>query len=219
MLRFFVLLLVLANGVYLAWSQGMLTAWGFAPALTREPERLAQQVRPEAIRVLRADEVRRIEAMPQAAVKASECLLVGGLDDAKSAALRQSLETSQVGGAWAFESASEPGRWIVYMGKYPSAQALAAKRSELAALNLKFEPLNNPALEPGLSLGNYASQADADAALAVLAKRGVRTAKVLQERAESKSWILKFAAVDDAVRPRLDELKPLLDGRAFRACK
>ena len=105
------------------------------------------------------------------------------------------------------------------MGKYPSAQALAAKRSELAALNLKFEPLNNPALEPGLSLGNYASQADADAALAVLAKRGVRTAKVLQERAESKSWILKFAAVDDAVRPRLDELKPLLDGRAFRACK
>jgi hypothetical protein len=218
MLRFLILFLLFANGTYFAWSQGMLAAWGFAPASSREPERVAQQVRPEAIRVLRAEEVRRIEAMSQAPVKATECLLVASLDDAKAAALRQALETSQVGGAWAFESANEPGRWIVYMGKYTSAQALAAKRSELASLNLKFEPLNNPALEPGLSLGNFASQAQAESALASLAKRGVRTAKVLQERPDAKTWVLKFTAVDDALRLRLDELKPLLDGRAFRAC-
>ncbi len=219
MLRFTVLFLALVNGAYLAWSEGMLAAWGFAPAATREPERLTQQIRPEAIRVLRADEVRRIEAMPQGVAKASECLLAGGFDEAQSVALRRVLETSLPGGGWEFEAASEPGRWIVYMGKYPNAQALAAKRSELSSLNLKYEPLGNATLEPGLSLGGYASQGEAESALAALARRGVRTAKVLQERAESVSWVLKFAAVDDALRPRVEDLKPLLAGRAFRACK
>jgi hypothetical protein len=219
MLRFFVLLLVLFNGAYFAWSQGMLAAWGFAPMATREPERMGLQVRPEAIRVLRADEVRRIEAMPQAAARAGECLVVDGFDEAQSVALRRALETALPGGGWDFETAREPGRWIIYMGKYPNAQALAAKRSELSSLNLKYEPLGNAALEPGLSLGGYASQPEADAALAALTRRGVRTAKVLQERAESTSWMLKFAAVDDNLRPRLEDLKPLLAGRALRACK
>jgi hypothetical protein len=52
MLRLLVLLLILANGLYFAWSEGMLRAYGFAPAQQREPQRLTQQVRPEAIRVL-----------------------------------------------------------------------------------------------------------------------------------------------------------------------
>lgn len=219
MLRFFVLLLVLVNGAYFAWSQGLLAAWGFAPAVSREPERLGLQVRPEAIRVLRAEEVRRIEAMPQPSARPGECLQADGFDDVQSVALRRTLESTLPGGGWDFQAATEPGRWIIYMGKYPSAQVLAAKRSELSSLNLKFEPLGNTALEPGLSLGGYASQSEADAALAALARRGVRTAKVLQERAESTSWVLKFAAVDDTLRPRLEELKPLMAGRAFRACK
>ncbi len=219
MLRFLVLLLVLANGAYFAWSQGLLAAWGYAPALSREPERLAQQIRPEAIRVLRTDEVRRMEALSQAATRAPECLLAGGFDETQSVALRRALEANLPGGGWEFEAASEPGRWIIYMGKYPNAQALAAKRSELSSLNLKYEPLGNAALEPGLSLGAYASPGEAESALAALARRGVRTAKVLQERAESKSWVLKLTAVDDALRPRLEDLKPLLAGRAFRACK
>jgi len=39
MLRLLVLLLVLANAGYFAWSQGLLAAWGFAPAATGEPQR------------------------------------------------------------------------------------------------------------------------------------------------------------------------------------
>ena len=105
------------------------------------------------------------------------------------------------------------------MGKYPNAQALAAKRSELSQLNLKFEPLNNAALEPGLSLGGFPSKDAAEATLATLSKRGVRTAKVVQEREDVKSWILKLAAVDDALRPKVEDLKPLLGGKPLRACR
>ncbi len=219
MLRAFVLILLLANGVYFAWSQGLLKAWGFAPAEVSEPQRLTQQIRPEAIRLLRAEEVRRIEATPVAVARPPECLVAGAFDEAQTVALRRGLESTLANGGWEIEAANEPGRWIVYMGRYPNEQALAAKRAELSSLKLTFERLKDPALEPGLSLGVYVAKDEAETALATLSKRGVRTAKVLQERGEPASWQLKLAAADDALRLRLEELKPLLAGKSLRPCK
>lgn len=71
MLRLVVLLLVLANGGYFAWSQGLLAAWGFAPAATGEPQRLRQQIKPEALRILPEGEARRLAAAPAAASSSS----------------------------------------------------------------------------------------------------------------------------------------------------
>lgn len=56
MLRVFVLLLLLANGTYFAWTQGWLQAMGSAPQVQAEPERLQQQIRPELLRVRPAAE-------------------------------------------------------------------------------------------------------------------------------------------------------------------
>ncbi len=69
MLRVLVLLLVLANAGYFAWSQGLLAAWGSGPVAAGEPQRLRQQIRPEALRILGEDEARRLasEAAPAAA--------------------------------------------------------------------------------------------------------------------------------------------------------
>lgn len=69
MLRLLVLLLVLANAGYFAWSQALLGAWGFAPAATGEPQRLRQQIKPEALRILRESEVRRLDPQPLAESK------------------------------------------------------------------------------------------------------------------------------------------------------
>lgn len=52
MLRWAVILLVLANAGYFAWTQGYLDGLGMAPVSQREPQRLAQQVKPEALRLL-----------------------------------------------------------------------------------------------------------------------------------------------------------------------
>ena len=51
MLRLLVLVLLLANVGYYAWTQGQLTGIVSAPPHQREPERLLQQVRPEAIQL------------------------------------------------------------------------------------------------------------------------------------------------------------------------
>jgi hypothetical protein len=51
MLRLLILLLLLANVTYFAWTQGALAKLGLAPAHQSEPERLQQQVKPELLSV------------------------------------------------------------------------------------------------------------------------------------------------------------------------
>jgi hypothetical protein len=219
MLRFFVLLLLLANSAYFLWSQGYLASLGFAPANQAEPQRLQAQIKPEAIALLNATEAKRVEALALApAPKAPECLQSALLSDTQTEALRSALSTMS-SNAWRIETAVEPARWIIYMGKYANADALAKKKTELRKLGLAFETLRNPELEPGFSLGVYASQVLANESMAKFTSRGVRTAKVLQEVAERKGSFVQFPAVDDALRSQLEGIKPLLGTSGLATCK
>lgn len=219
MLRFFVLLLVLVNGLYFAWSQGLLRGYGFAPALTSEPQRLQQQIRPQAILILSAPQAASAQLAANTPPKPPECLQAGVFDEQQAGELRQTIEAALPAGSWSMDTVLSPARWIVYMGKYPSAEALAKKRSELRGLNLKFEPLTNPELEPGLSLGGFETQTAAQTALTALGRRGVRTARVVLEQAQVKGSVLRIAAADEALRARLDEFKPALAGKSWLACQ
>ncbi|HEY0201251.1 MAG TPA: SPOR domain-containing protein [Burkholderiaceae bacterium] len=218
MLRLFTILLLLANAVYWAWGHGYLVDMGFAPPADQaEPQRLAQQIRPEALHVLSADEGRRVAADAAASTTGAECLQAGIFDDKQAAALRTAAAALPAG-SWSLDAAVLPARWIVYMGRYADAEALAKKRAELRARQVSFEPLGNPALEPGLSLGGYTNQKDAEQALAALTQRGVRTARVVQERGELQGFALHLPAVDAALRQRLDTLRPALVGKPLRSC-
>ncbi|MDP2368706.1 SPOR domain-containing protein [Rhodoferax sp.] len=219
MLRFAVLSLLLINGLYFAWSQGLLRAYGFAPAEQREPQRLAQQLRPEAWRLLNPEELRRVETAARVAFRPTECLMAGLFDEERSATLRHTLERSALpAGSWSLDEASEPGRWIVYMGKYPSMEAARKKRAELASLSLKSEFVGDPKLEPGLSLGGFDSVAAANSELMELVKRGVRAAKVVQLREPVQGIRLRLSSVDDTLRARLDEIRPALADKPLRPC-
>jgi hypothetical protein len=218
MLRLFVLTLILANGAYFAWSQGMLRSYGFAPTSQREPQRLAQQVRPEALRILTPAEIKRVEAQAQADLAPKECLQAGPFDDAQAAELRKVLETALAPGSWQLQVSTVPARWIVYMGKFASAEGLAKKREELAVMRLVPQSLNNPSLEIGLSLGGFDNQAAAQAELARLILRGIRTARVVQERDQEQQTLLKLPALTQEMKLHLNDLKPALAGRTLRAC-
>jgi hypothetical protein len=223
MLRLIVLALVLANAGYYAWSQGLLAAYGFAPATQAEPQRLTQQIKPEALRILSPQEATQLVAATppvQVAVNASatECLQVGMFNEEQTMVLRDKLVSSLTPNSWVIESALVPARWLVYMGKYNSDEAVVKKKSELRGLGVSFEALNNPTLEPGLSLGNFKTQPEAQAELERIAKKGVKTAKVIQERAEQRGQRLKLPTVDAALRGQLDAIKPQLAGKALQVC-
>jgi hypothetical protein len=219
MLRLIVLALLLLNGLYFAWSHGLLLGLGFAPVQQTEPQRLGQQIRPEALTLLTAQELRQTEAAPRVTATPTVCLQAGLFDAAQSALLRRTLASSLPAGSWVLDAAVAPARWIVYMGKYANAAELAKKRAQLTAMNLKLEPLNNPALGLGLSLGGFETQAAANEALDVLSRRGVRTARVVQERAEGRGNLLRVPAADETLRARLDELKPALAGQVLIPCR
>jgi hypothetical protein len=51
MLKLLILLLLLANVTYFAWTQDTLAKFGLAPTHQSEPERLQQQVHPELLLV------------------------------------------------------------------------------------------------------------------------------------------------------------------------
>lgn len=223
MLRLLVLLLVLANAGYYAFSQDLLAAFGLAPATQNEPQRMAQQIKPEALRILNPQETTQLEratlpAQMVANAGATECLQVGIFNEEQTLVLRDRLVSTLPQGSWVIESALVPARWLVYMGKYNSDESLVKKKSQLRGLGVSFEALNNASLEPGLSLGNFKTQPEAEAELASIAKKGIKTAKVVQERAEQRGQRLKLPAVDTALRSQLDAIKPQLAGKALQVC-
>ena len=218
MLRLTVLLLVLANAAFYAWSHGMLRVLGLTPAQQSEPHRLQQQIKPQSLRILRGEEARRLETASAGLAKGTECLQAGPFEEAQLAGLKQALAPWPAG-SWSFEPLVEPGRWIVYMGKYATAENTARKKAELRQIGVSFEALADPSLEPGLSLGGFASQTEASQQLEKFLQRGVRSAKVVQERSEPRGQLVKFNVVDDGLRPRLDELRPALNGKNLRPCR
>lgn len=223
MLRFLILALLLLNALYFFWSQGLLTRLGLAPAAQTEPQHLAQQIRPEVLRLLTLPEQvallqAPLESPAGSVILPGVCLQVGLFDEGQGAQLR-GLLSGWPPGSWRLEPAVEPARWIVYMGQFPSQQDLVKKRAQLAVLNLRWEPLTNPSLMPGLSLGGFETQVAANAALETFSLRGVRTARVVQERVEVRGLLLRLPSTDDVLRARLDQLRPMLAGRSVHPCR
>jgi len=229
MLRALALALLLANALYFAWGQGLLAAYGLAPARQSEPERLAQQIRPEALQLVppaaasppplsaavRTPPARSASPPLPAGVS---CLQVGVFTEGQARTLRPRLKAGLPEGSWSFESSGDSVRWIIYMGKYVSPEAMNRKRAMLRQLGLTFDAPASPLLKPGLSLGSFASRTEAEEALAQMNERGLRSAKVVLERPELPSLWLRLPTADAALRKQLDALKPQLAGKAVQAC-
>ena len=228
MLRVLALALILANAGYFAWGQGLLAAYGLKPARQAEPERLAQQIRPEALQLV-APIALMASALPRPAVAVAvqppleaparaACLQVGLFTEQQARALRPRLQAGLPNGSWSLESSGESGRWIIYMGKYVSKDAMNRKRLKLEQLGLAFQPPASPLLNPGLSLGSFGSRADAEDVLTQMNQRGLRSARVVVERPELPSFWLRLPATDVAMRTQLEALKPQFAGNAVQSC-
>ena len=219
MLRWMVGVLLLANGLFFAWSQGYLRAYGLAPAVQSEPQRVQQQIQPQALVLLNQQDLKKAEAQALDDARPKECLQWGPLDDTQAAHVRTSLQASTLApDAWQLNTVVVPERWVVYIGKFANAQALDKKRAELSALNIKSDPTTAAHLVPGLSLGRFDSEANASEDLNRLRKLGVRTARVMQERAASQTTALKLPAATEGMKALLANLDEALAGKTPRNC-
>ena len=224
-LRLAVLLLLLLNLSYFFWSEGMLRGAGLGPTVQTEPQRLARQIKPDAVQLRKPEAVMPDSAASAASASAStagpagECLEAGPFAEAQSVALRRAASDVLPASAWALVPTLTPARWIVYIGQYSSPATIENKRAELAALKISVEPLTNPELELGLSLGHFETRAAAAAALEALKKRGLRKALVVQEQPELPGVVLRVRLSNGLARAQLSGLTPALAGKDWLPCR
>lgn len=151
------------------------------------------------------------------AAPATACWQAGGFTPAQADALRTALSASDLPrSSWQLGEVKLGGRWVVYMGRY-SEEQLDRKKTELREIGVAFRELAGP-LSPGLSLGTYSSEEAAQQGLQDVAKKGVRTARVAQERAETATWNLRLPAVTDAQRSTVTGLGTALAGKRLQRC-
>jgi hypothetical protein len=223
MLRLLVLLLLLANGGFYAWTQGWLAPFWPGPVDQREPGRLAAQVRPELITVLTPKAASAAVAAVAAAASeptATVCLEAGPFTDTTVVAAEETLSQYSVPvGSVAREAVALQFTWGVVMGRYPDRETMLAKAAELKKLGVKYDELSAPAsLAPGLRLGNFSDKYGAEAALNALTQKGVRTARVTPLPTGPMQQWLRAAQADAELQTRLRSLPNDRLGAGFRPC-
>jgi hypothetical protein len=238
MLRALVVLLLLANLAFWAWSTGALQAFGLAPASERDPQRLAQQIQPEAVRVLPAAAALAALSEARAASAASApsskgiaargalmCLEAGPFTAARVEAAERALVAAAVPeGSWIRIDQDVSAQYAVVLGPFADRDAAKKASDELRRLELPFETLDLPAdsagakPQPGLALGHYDGRSAADAALAIFSQRGVHSARSAVLRPAGSESRLR---VDNATPALADRLRALSDpalGAGFAPC-
>jgi hypothetical protein len=219
-LRALVLLLVLANLGFYVWTRGWLDAVvGVRVEGEREPERLARQFHPDSVRILGAQE----GAAAMAAAPALSCLEAGPYTAAEADLAEALLQPALPAGSWTRGNVDQPGVWLVYLGRFATAEAMQRKAEELRQRQTPFEAVQSPPeLAPGLSLGRFDNRAAADRALEQLAQGSVRAARVVTLAEPATLVALRVERADAALAARVAALggnvkgKPL--GAAFGPC-
>src|SRR3990167_4328967 len=176
MLRSLVLVLLLANAGFYAWSHGWLNdVIGIQPDAQREPQRLKRQVNADQLTVVAAPSAAPTspssssstppnQVEPAASASGTEvsagrtiCVEAGPFTAAEQPLVEATLKPVLAANSWTTDTVAVPGVWLTYMGPYADADVLARKLTELRRIRgLNFEEIKTPTnLAPGLSLGRY----------------------------------------------------------------
>lgn len=232
-MRGLLVVLVAANLLVLAWSLDLVP--GFTRGRDREPERMKQQVRPDAVQLitptaasaaLQAAAAQRsgVLTAPSAASAAgggaaTVCLEAGPFAAGEVGAAERALrELKQPALEWTQQRSERGGSYIVYLGRFPDDVAMARRRDELRRQQIVADEVRSPPdLQPGLQLGRHDNRAAAEAAQAALVQQGIKAARVVTLSAPVVVTLLRVERADGAAAGRLTQLS-LPAGAAFRPC-
>lgn len=174
MLRALIVLLLLANLGFWAWHhEGVAQALGLPRHSDREPERLARQINPQALRLVAA-----APASAAAGPGVAPCMETPALTADAAAALARALRQAGLAAErWTELRRETGGRWAVVWGRDEPAARLQRRLAQLPELKLAgAEPL---IADNNLQLGRFPSAEAAERQLAAWREQGLRGAQVL----------------------------------------
>ena len=200
-MRLFFFLLVLANLVFFAWTKGYFGA----SEEDREPQRLANQLHADQLRIVR-------DAQAPAARNADlACRLVSGLTMTDAETLKAAV--AAIGGEAKILPVAEATLYLVLIGDLPNRAAADKKAAELTRFGVAEQrPVALEGDRHEIILGSFAAEPAAREFLQGLVKRGIKSARVEgREQAASRARLETRAAASALLQQLPKMIAPYAD--------
>jgi len=216
-------LLLLANLAFFA-----LAYFGAGRALD-ESQLVQQQLNPQEIRLLSADQIAKLAAerakqaveRPKTALKTPVvCLELGAFSPAEAPRVQQALEPLALGARLSQRRVEEVASYWVFMPPLRNRQAANQKAAELRKLGVEdfFIVQEDPKLRFAISLGVFRTEEAARSRLGELRTKGVRTARIGPKETSGQKVYFAIKDVPDALVARLNDLRQSFAGAELRVC-
>ena len=217
------LILVLANVLVWAWQQGLL---GFTPDTGREPQRTAQQIAPETLRVLTAAEIAKLRSAVQpgkdsAVTLSQSCLEFGDFSGEALAQIQPRLAALNIKERLAAVEVEAPGWYLVYMPALKTrAEADARAREVRQQTGVKdlFVIGENSPMRNAIALGSFRDRELAAGFLAELDSKGVKGARLADKPSTIGATRYRVRDVDTALAQQLMRLQEAFPQQKLAPC-
>jgi hypothetical protein len=229
-MRALFLLLVLANAAFFAWYRYL-----SPPEVVFDPAPMGRELEPERLKVIAEADLPPPRPRPrpeppaaplqpqpqaQAAPAAPKCVEWGSFAPTDVESAEKALEPLALGARLARRRTEELASWWVFIPPQKNRPGALKKAAELKALGVDdyFIVQEEGPQRWALSLGLFKSEEAAQAHLAGLRTRGVRSAIVGQrETVVPKVW-LQVSGVDADLERRLTDIALRVEGSELRSC-
>jgi len=203
------LFLILANVALFAW-------WQYAGNGDSEPVSLGKGLNSDRLKVVRPEEL----PPPAPAKAALRCIEWGSFTLADAPRAEKALEPLGLGPRLAQRRGEETAGWWVFIPSQGNRAAAQKKAAELKGLGVDdyFIVDAEGVHRFAVSLGVFRTEEAAQARLAALKNRGVRSAQVgARETQVQKVWF-QVKSAEPAVEARLRDIAREIEGSELRAC-
>ncbi len=215
-MRALLLVLILANLVFFAWAR-----YASQPEATDGTAPPGRQIEPEKLKIVAPPETAALAVAPKPApASALKCLEWGSFTVADAPRAEKALEPLTLGARLGHRRTEELAAWWVFIPPQDNRPAAQKKAAELKALGVEdyFIVQDEGDYRWALSLGVFRSEDAAQARLAALRDKGVRSAQLgPRETVVPKVW-LQVKSVDAALETRLKDIALQVDGSELRLC-
>lgn len=228
-MRTFFFFVVLANMLFFVAQQGY---FGKIIPDAREPERMTQQINPEKIKRLSAQEFEAL-TMPSttpaeggssenmmAQLEGKRCVQWGDFAGEDQRRVDVWLKSLALGDRVVTHKVEGQASWAVYIPPLKTRADADKKMQELRALGVTdfFIVQDDSELHLAISLGVFKSEEAAKTHLANLNKKGVKTGRVGQRAVTVNKTYIQFQKPDTALLRKLIEMKSIFPVQELREC-
>jgi len=222
--RLLFLLLLAANIALFAWTRFLAPA---DPGIDRQP--MARQVQPDKLRIVGERELAKPRAALAKPAPAADkpparaplaCMEWGSFNPSEASRAARSLDALNLGARLAQYRGEETARWWVHYPPQGSRVNALKKAAELRKLGItEFFIVQEPGpAQWSLSLGIFTTQEAAEAYLASLQERGVRTAVIGERETQVPKVWFQVREVDAGLQARLEALARDFEGATLHDC-